>query len=112
MFPVMKHIPSWFPGAGWKRRAEYYKRINELVAREPFEIVRQNLVRCFCFSYIYILLILLAQRNGTAAPSIAASLIEALPDENTAERNEEEQIAVSTAATAFIGKETTHPNIV
>lgn len=44
MFPIMKHIPSWFPGAGWKRRAQYYKKINELVACEPFEIVKNNLV--------------------------------------------------------------------
>lgn len=44
MFPIMKHIPSWFPGAGWKRKAAYYKQINDRVSREPFETVKDNLV--------------------------------------------------------------------
>ncbi|KAF9442056.1 cytochrome P450 [Macrolepiota fuliginosa MF-IS2] len=85
MFPMMKYIPSWFPGAGWKRRGEYFKGLNELVAREPFETVRNNL------------------KNGTAFPSMAASLIEGLPEEGAPERDEEERIAISISATAFIG---------
>jgi hypothetical protein len=45
MFPIMKYIPSWFPGAGWKRKAAFYKRLNERVSREPYEIVKENLVK-------------------------------------------------------------------
>ncbi|EKM77775.1 hypothetical protein AGABI1DRAFT_121852 [Agaricus bisporus var. burnettii JB137-S8] len=85
VFPIMKYIPSWFPGAGWKRKAAYYRRINDRVSREPYEIVKENL------------------KKGTAAPSVAAALIEALPEGNTKERAEAETVAMNVSGTAFLG---------
>ena len=43
------------------------------------------------------------QRNGRAAPSIAATLIEQLPDEDDPQRPMEEKIAQNVAASAYIG---------
>ncbi|KAF5353990.1 hypothetical protein D9756_007074 [Leucocoprinus leucothites] len=85
LFPIMKHIPSWFPGAGWKRKAAYYKRMNDMVSREPYETVKQNL------------------KNGTAKPSFAASLIQALPEDDPKEKADQESIAINVAGTAFLG---------
>jgi hypothetical protein len=45
-----------------------------------------------------------AQRQGTDVPSVAASMIEALPDEEDERFAEEEKIAQDTAATAYTGK--------
>jgi hypothetical protein len=47
LFPAMKHTPKWLPGAGWKRKAEYYKKINDMVSQEPYDTVKRNLVRMF-----------------------------------------------------------------
>jgi hypothetical protein len=40
----MKYIPSWFPGAGWKRWGEHHYRLNQAVVNMPFEYVKENLV--------------------------------------------------------------------
>ena len=41
--------------------------------------------------------------SGRAAPSVAATLIERLPDENDPQRPMEEKIAQDVAAIAYIG---------
>ena len=43
------------------------------------------------------------QKNGTATPSVAASLIEHLPDEDDPERPMEERIAKNVAFVAYVG---------
>jgi hypothetical protein len=43
-FPAMKYIPSWFPGASWKRMAEFYAELNQLVLTKPFELIKQRMV--------------------------------------------------------------------
>lgn len=51
--PAMKYIPSWFPGAGWKRTAEYYAELNRLVCTKPFEFVEQGLVRASQITMVF-----------------------------------------------------------
>ncbi|KAF9444505.1 cytochrome P450 [Macrolepiota fuliginosa MF-IS2] len=85
MIPALKYVPEWFPGAGWKRRANYVKKVNELVSWGPFNAVKENLER------------------GTAAPSVAVSMIEEIEDKPGANRAEEEEIVMNASATAFAG---------
>ena len=44
------------------------------------------------------------QKNGNATPSMAASLIERLPDQDDPRRPEEERLAQDVAAISFIGR--------
>ena len=45
VFPVLRHFPSWFPGAGFKRSLpEFKKAVNEM-ADLPFEFVERSMVR-------------------------------------------------------------------
>ena len=52
--PVI-HFPSWFPGAGFKKDADMYKRRLNNCRDLPYEIVKKELVRsvlfysCTCF---------------------------------------------------------------
>ncbi|KAJ3573488.1 hypothetical protein NP233_g2405 [Leucocoprinus birnbaumii] len=85
IFPIMNYIPSWFPGANWKRKAAYVKELNIRVSQEPIEIVKENL------------------KHGTAKPSIAASMIQAFPEDDSKEKAYQEQIAINVAGTAFLG---------
>lgn len=71
IFPSLKYIPSWFPGAGFKQRA---KKIYELQIRareRPFEWVKEQIA------------------SGKAIPSITATMIDTevdgvpLPEEVT-----------------------------
>lgn len=42
--PWLKYIPSWFPGATFKRKADRWKRINQEVYKRPFEYVEKQMV--------------------------------------------------------------------
>ena len=44
-FPIMKWIPGWVPGAGFKKLANVYKPIVEEMAQKPFMEVRDAVVR-------------------------------------------------------------------
>ncbi|KAL9712265.1 hypothetical protein Ac2012v2_005343 [Leucoagaricus gongylophorus] len=85
LFPSMKFIPAWFPGAGWKRKANYWRNLGEYFANTPWNTVKEQL------------------RQGTAEPSIAANLIEKLPDETSPDRTQNEMKARNTCAIAFAG---------
>ena len=41
----MRFVPSWFPGATWKRKAKLYRDYMEKMLRVPFELVKQQIVR-------------------------------------------------------------------
>ncbi|KAJ3563987.1 hypothetical protein NP233_g8587 [Leucocoprinus birnbaumii] len=88
-FPAMKYIPSWFPGAGWKKTGEYFAELNQLVSRKPFEFVKERMA------------------DGTAIPSVASALINDLPAEGSPNREEEERVARNVAAVSYLAGEDT-----
>ena len=40
----MRYIPSWFPGAGFKRYSVEWKKLIEDFVNEPFEDCKQKIV--------------------------------------------------------------------
>lgn len=44
VFPVLKHVPSWLPGAGFKRAFSELSRISFKTLYPPFEEAKQNFV--------------------------------------------------------------------
>ncbi|KAG9086184.1 hypothetical protein FRC07_013174, partial [Ceratobasidium sp. 392] len=38
-FPILKHVPAWFPGAGFQRFGQAGKALRDRYANEPFEAV-------------------------------------------------------------------------
>ncbi|KAF4621588.1 hypothetical protein D9613_012599 [Agrocybe pediades] len=59
--PALKYVPSWFPGASFKRLAAHYKRVNNDLTELPFKFIEDQM------------------KAGKAVPSLAATFIEALP---------------------------------
>ena len=43
-FPFLRHIPSWVPGAAFKKLAEQYRHYTEKMVHYPFETVRNAAV--------------------------------------------------------------------
>ena len=43
-FPSMKYIPAWFPGAEWKRKAIYWRKLGDYFTHTPWNTVREQLV--------------------------------------------------------------------
>lgn len=44
-FPILKYVPAWFPGAEFKRQAAYVKALVSEMQKEPFQYVKNNMVR-------------------------------------------------------------------
>ena len=41
----MQHLPLWFPGAGFKRKAMVWKAKMEEFVDRPYELVKERMVR-------------------------------------------------------------------
>ncbi|KAG7087484.1 hypothetical protein E1B28_013446 [Marasmius oreades] len=52
-FPILKHVPAWFPGAGFKTKAEVWARNTDRVLDLPWALAKKLMdegraVPCFC----------------------------------------------------------------
>lgn len=45
--PFLKHIPDWFPGAGFKREGKKYKKLTDKFREEPFLAAVSAMVSSF-----------------------------------------------------------------
>lgn len=43
IFPFLRHLPSWFPGTGFIRNAEIWKRTLENCVDKPYEYVKESM---------------------------------------------------------------------
>ncbi|KDQ53894.1 hypothetical protein JAAARDRAFT_197004 [Jaapia argillacea MUCL 33604] len=81
--PILKYVPAWFPGAGFKRKAEEWRRLKDRFVNEPFGTVKKAL------------------HEGCAMrPSMARTLLQTLPEGNA---KESELRARNVTAVAFAG---------
>lgn len=44
IIPALKYVPKWFPGAGWKRKAEEWNELRKIFIERPFEEVKSRMV--------------------------------------------------------------------
>ena len=45
LFPVLKYVPSWFPGAGFQRKAARWREVINIMAERPFRHTQEQLVK-------------------------------------------------------------------
>ena len=43
-FPILKYIPSWFPGAGFQKKAAHWRTLVTTMIEKPFGYVKEQLV--------------------------------------------------------------------
>ncbi|RXW19447.1 hypothetical protein EST38_g6400 [Candolleomyces aberdarensis] len=90
--PALRHVPSWFPGAGFKKTFEELAHISYKALYPPFEEAKSNF----------------AEGASGKYPSIAADLIDSLPEKSDANYVTLETIARSVCAVGYVsGAETT-----
>ena len=44
LVPSLKYIPSWFPGAGFQKKAAHWREVNASLSKNPFRYVEEQLV--------------------------------------------------------------------
>jgi len=92
LFPVLRHVPTWLPGAGWKRALDDLADLSDEVIAEPFGDAKERLR-------------LGLQKDGN---NLAAQYIDRLPDEDHPEYKAKEKVALQVAAVAYVaGADTT-----
>lgn len=74
IFPVLKYIPYWFPGAGWKRKALEWRDQKNTMISETFNWTK----RCM--------------QKGNAEPSLVRTLLEGIPETGMGVEDAEEHI--------------------
>ena len=93
LIPILRYVPSWFPGAGFQKKAKRVREATDIMAEKPFRVVQEQVVQFQLYRAHKLLLIMILQKDGKATPSIATTLIERLPDEGDLQRSREETIA-------------------
>ncbi|EIW56941.1 cytochrome P450 [Trametes versicolor FP-101664 SS1] len=88
-FPILKGIPLWAPGSGFKHRAFYVRSLVHRTLNTPFEMVQRAL------------------RAGTAAPSFTATLLEESAAAGTLTAEQEEDIKGAAGVIYAAGTDTT-----
>jgi hypothetical protein len=44
LFPILRYVPSWFPGAGFQKKAARWREAINTMAEKPFRHVLEQLV--------------------------------------------------------------------
>ncbi|KAJ7146890.1 cytochrome P450 [Mycena epipterygia] len=86
--PMLKHVPDWLPGAGFKRLAKEWKNLGQVLKEVPFAEVKRQLV------------------SGTAPHSFAAKSLQTL-SEAGATYYDEDTIKSTSASMYAAGSDTT-----
>jgi len=82
-FPILRFLPDWFPGAGFKRQAKAWSHQLYTQSLEPHNYVKQNMA------------------SGTAVPSFTSRLLN--PEEVDTSDPEHEDIVLWTAGALYAG---------
>jgi hypothetical protein len=45
LFPILKYVPSWFPGGGFQKKAAHWREVINSMAEKPFRHVQEQLVQ-------------------------------------------------------------------
>ena len=96
---LVKHVPAWFPGAGWKRKALLCRSELEAVCDIPFEFTKQYMVvwSQHISSGLVVLTTPLTQKTGEAMDNFVAMNLKEATD------NGHESILKDTAASMYAG---------
>ncbi|KAK7052993.1 hypothetical protein VNI00_004314 [Paramarasmius palmivorus] len=83
--PFLKYVPSWLPGAGFKRNARKWKDFATRLLNAPYVAAKQNI------------------ESGEYTPSFVSELLQKLDDDVSAGRQEQENLIKETAGNMYIG---------
>lgn len=98
---IAKHLPSWFPGAGFKRLATKLRLEVEQMGQAPFTRVKQDIVSAPSVCSLVMIIrstVICAQAAGTAIASITSAHLE-----ETGGDEEKEELLKWAAASMYIG---------
>ena len=55
LLPILRHVPSWVPGAAFQKQAKVLRKIQEDFRHLPYEETIRNIVRLLCQKFFQML---------------------------------------------------------
>jgi len=118
--PTLRYVPSWFPGAAWKRQAHVWNDWTSKMREIPFQQSLKQLVSSSHISrspaaYIRVHFIdcnsdrCITQAEGTVTPSLVTNSIHGI--EETQDREHQMTVIKDTAGNFFVGTKRKIPRI-
>ncbi|KAJ7619871.1 cytochrome P450 [Mycena rosella] len=83
VMPALKFVPSWFPGADFKRKARNWRKLGRELVEKPFAQAKRDIAL------------------GTAPPSFMALTLASIAEARNNDKEEQETVLKSTAANMF-----------
>ena len=68
LFPILKYVPSWFPGAGFQKKAARWRKDIHIMADKPFRHVQKQFVQVFFLCFFEQLLIVFYREMAKLRP--------------------------------------------
>jgi hypothetical protein len=97
--PLLRYVPSWMPGASFKRKARKWRRLSHEMRESQFKIVKEKMVsRAIVYTVSFSKDL---QAKGTAVACIATSELERCVESG---RSDEEELAMNIPAIAYGGE--------
>ncbi|KAJ4485414.1 cytochrome P450 [Lentinula aciculospora] len=110
VFPILKYIPSWFPGASFKQKAKAWRGIFQETITPPFMHVKQAMASFHYYGYLTYSKYPrkkkpIQQVNGTAEDCFSLRCLQKVknPDPRPDHLSEEEEIIKETVGTMYEG---------
>ncbi len=104
MFPVLRNVPAWVPGATFHRDAALYRKSFSAMRNEPFDRTLDNMVceseRIYCSNDARADFDI--QCRGECSPCMVSALMSERSDGEMT--REDEQIARDAASVIYMGK--------
>ncbi|RXW16405.1 hypothetical protein EST38_g9451 [Candolleomyces aberdarensis] len=90
-FPLLKYVPAWMPGAGFKRWAEYYREATYSAQNRPFDFAMDGM------------------KKNEIQPCAMTKMVETLPDVDDTKYSEvKEDLVVALGISYFAGVDSTN----
>ena len=101
--PLLKYVPSWMPGAGFKRKAEEWNSWAKNMMEIPFMAAQSAIVSCRnCAMKLNTGISHPIQAGGTAKPSFVSLCLAGLDE--TSDVDHQLKVIWDTAGTFFVGE--------
>lgn len=100
--PLLRHVPSWLPGAGFQRKAASWRKTLTDMANIPHNLVKSEMVCTRPIPDFRLVYMRDGQSKGTAAPSFTSTQLEA----KTLSEQEEDNVKWAAASLYSGGADT------
>lgn len=75
-FPILRFLPSWFPGGGFKNEAKWMKALVNDMAAVPYDLTKDKIVRFFSVPPVSNVDLLLQAHNVELPPNLITDCLD------------------------------------